>query len=162
MSSILLRWNKFVFDKLVPEAWERLLSTLIHEDPVEDIYDAWPPYQHPTSSGDSSNWQSLPRNVLQAVALANAQVWPVIPADDSSNPEYGDLASVFVVAKGDEPTALPVLAKAGLKVSEIPRYMLELLMQLKVEHAILVPSAASVELSVCNTVFDQAHLFIFM
>ena len=151
-----------MFDKLVPEAWERLLSTLIREDPVEDIYDAWPPYQHPTRSGDSSNWQSLPRNVLQAVALANAQVWPVIPALDSSAPEYGDLASIFVVAKGDEPTALPVLAKAGLQVSEIPKYMVQLLTQLKVEHAILLPSAASVELSVCDTMFDQAQPFIFM
>jgi len=102
-----------------------LLTTLVGEDGLIDVFRAWPPAQG-NQSGDAGYWKDLPANLLECIANSGARIWPVVTP--RNKPPCLELGSVIVAAKDKLDLAvLQALATFGLKITCPPTYIYELL-----------------------------------
>jgi hypothetical protein len=85
--SVLVEWNQLLFDVYIPQVWTSLLSILINEDCVSDIFRAWPHTQG-GQDGDSGYWKDLPMKLLECIVKSGAAVWPVIGPPDTSGVDH--------------------------------------------------------------------------
>jgi hypothetical protein len=85
-----VEWNQLLFDVYIPQAWMCLLTTLVEEDGLYDVFRAWPPTQG-NQNGDGGYWKHLPANLLKCIITSNARIWPVIAPRQGLPSEYLDL-----------------------------------------------------------------------
>lgn len=141
--SILIEWNKLLFDVFIPRAWTHLLKTITIHSPTAPIFSAWPVAQHFTES-DSAYWASFPKNVLDTVLGEDATVWPVTGRD-----AYKRLQDVFVARPSTSDEVIQALADTGMSVCRPPDHLFRMIEALPGwNHRILTPERASTALKV--------------
>lgn len=152
MCSALVAWNRLLFEVFIPSTWASLLPVLLEKDAFTSIYNAWPPSQPAVKVGDFVYWNDLPSNVLLAISRNKLAVWPVVGVNNSSemNVSFSDLGSLLVATKDDDPETLMSLASAGVKMTQPPEYIKELLLRAKVDFVLLDPETARQVLLVGN------------
>jgi hypothetical protein len=125
--SILVEWNKLLFDVYIPQAWMCLLTTLVEEDALSEVFRAWPPTQG-NQIGDAGYWKDLPANLLQCIIKSKARIWPVVAPRQGPPCDCLDLGSVVIAARNKpDLDVLQALATFGLKITSPPAYIYELL-----------------------------------
>ncbi|KAJ7186780.1 hypothetical protein C8R46DRAFT_279690 [Mycena filopes] len=154
--SVLVEWNKILFEYFLPRTWAALLKVLLQDDHLTEVFRAWPPAQSVVFGGDNAYWQTLPAKLLACIVSAQAEVWPVVTGSKGETlPHFAALGSLLVASTDvDEPT-LRALANAGLRVTQLPGYILQLLSDsglTDVGYTLLSPSVAYLEL--CSHVAD--------
>ena len=139
-----MKWNNLLFEIFLPRAWTILLRILVKEDHLADIFRAWPPSQPSVECGDSSYWQSLPSKLLADIAMSRSPVWPVIHHTDSKvGAQFVDFESVLVALPNTEGEILRAFGNAGIKVTQPPEYIMQLLLTSSdVAYTLLTPDNA--------------------
>jgi sacsin len=113
MHSVLIKWNRLLFNHYIPQGWVYLLKTLAEEASCNDIFSAWPPYCSSITSGDGIYWQDILPRTFRIVVEAELKVWPKVSSEGSRT--YVDLKSSLIVAQGQvDADVLAVLAALGL------------------------------------------------
>jgi sacsin len=94
LSSVLVEWNRLLFNTFIPSTWAALLPILLNTDGFTNIFDAWPPPQPPVRGSDMY-WNDLPCKVLSAIATDNLSIWPVLTSSDlgQTSPIFSELSS---------------------------------------------------------------------
>lgn len=151
--SVLVEWNHILFDAFLPRAWAALLKVLLQDDHLEDVFRAWPPRQSEVFGGDNAYWQPLPAKLLACIVASKAEVWPVIVGSPKGGPlpHFAELGSVLVASADVDDVTLRALANAGLRITQLPTYIVELLVSSEVadiRYTLLSPSVAYLALSV--------------
>ncbi|KAF7361321.1 BTB domain-containing protein [Mycena sanguinolenta] len=133
--SVLVEWNHILFDTFLPRTWAALLHVLLQEDQLKDVFRAWPPRQSEVFGGDNAYWQALPAKLLAYIVIFKAETW----------------GSLLVASADVDDATLQALANAGLRVTQLPRYIVELLSTIgptSAQHyTLLSPSIAYLGLS---------------
>ncbi|KAJ6617959.1 hypothetical protein B0H10DRAFT_1947944 [Mycena sp. CBHHK59/15] len=154
--SVLVEWNHILFESFLPRTWAALLKVLLQDDLLTDVFRAWPPAQSVVFGGDSAYWQTLPAKLLACIVASKAEVWPVVTGSkQTSTPHFADLGSVLVASADIDEATLRALANAGLRVTQLPEYILQLLSNggvADVQYTLLSPRIAYLEL--CSHVSD--------
>lgn len=122
----LVEWNQVLFDTFVPEAWAELLRQLsLHAnfDQPNDIFFAWPPQSQDTPGGDPAYWQPLARCLVRIVADKQLEIWPLVKGQNT--PLFGSIQNSLIAQSHDLPF-LPALATAGVRISQPPAYISEM------------------------------------
>ena len=128
---------------MIPQAWTSALTTLVQLDPISNIYAAWPTEQPAFNSGDAVYWRNLPLDVLKSVG--DVEVWPVV----GESAAYASLGSALVAhQKSDNVAVHRSLAKALLKIVEVPEYLINLLPEAQLLCTTLTPQSAHAKLIV--------------
>jgi sacsin len=141
--SILIEWNKLLFDVFIPRAWFHFLNTITVHFRTTDIFLAWPVANHFTES-DSAYWASFPKNVLDTVLEKGAAVWPVVGQD-----VYKRLEDVFVARPSTSGEVIQALADTGMSICRPPKHLFHMIEALPMrDHCILTPERASTALRV--------------
>jgi hypothetical protein len=153
--SILIEWNKLLFDVFIPRAWSHLLETIAIHFQTTPIFSAWPVAKHFTES-DSAYWASFPENVLDTVLANDVAVWPVIGQD-----VYKQLQDVFVSRPGTSEEVTQALAGLGMSVCRPPEHLFRMIEALpNWEHRILTPERTSDMLRVHHISFHHVFLYL--
>ncbi|KAJ7629420.1 hypothetical protein DFH06DRAFT_1338309 [Mycena polygramma] len=154
--SVLVEWNHILFDTFLPRTWAALLKVLLQDDRLTDVFRAWPPAQGVVFGGDNAYWQELPAKLLACIVASRAEVWPVVArSEGSALPHFADLGSVLVASANVDDATLHALANAGLRVTQVPGYILQLLSSggvTDIRYTLLSPNVAYTEL--CNHVSE--------
>ncbi|KAJ7119509.1 hypothetical protein C8R44DRAFT_176382 [Mycena epipterygia] len=154
--SVLVEWNHILFESFLPRTWAALLKVLLQDDHLTDVFRAWPPAQSVVFGGDSAYWQTLPAQLLSCIVKSKAEVWPVVTGSKGSrSPHFADLSSVLIASTDVDDATLRALANAGLRVTQLPEYILQLLSNsgvTDVRYTLLSPSVAYLDL--CSHVTD--------
>lgn len=130
-----------------------LLSILITNDNVTDIYQALPPPQPFLDATDSAYRHSMPRNVLRTVLEDNRAVWPIvgfklvdrsvcISDTETKKPSFTDIRSVLISSPGDDDATVAALGMAGISITRSPEYIIDLLHQMRADFNRLTPTSA--------------------
>lgn len=150
----LIEWNHVLFENFIPDAWVAMLENVIEHEEAGDIYQVWPPVQHPVSGGESAYWRKLLFRVLQVVIDRQSPIWPVIPGVTAKENalnlgvtrvrrvDYTALDSVLVAADDLDPALLGALADAGVIVTQPPAYIFVMLVESQENQNVLTPRAA--------------------
>ncbi|KAJ7280333.1 hypothetical protein C8J57DRAFT_1175059 [Mycena rebaudengoi] len=150
--SVLVEWNRILFESFLPRTWAALLKVLLQDDHLTDVFRAWPPAQSVVFGGDNAYWQTLPAKLLACIVASKAEVWPVVAGSkQASISHFADLGSALIAPSAVDETTLRALANAGLRVTQLPDYILQLLSN-SVKYTLLSPTVAYREL--CNHVGD--------
>ncbi|KAJ7131720.1 hypothetical protein C8R43DRAFT_1133662 [Mycena crocata] len=154
--SILVEWNHILFESFLPRTWTALLKVLLQDDHLTDVFRAWPPAQSVVFGGDSAYWQMLPAKLLGCIVASKAEVWPVVTGSKGSmQPHFADLDSVLLASSDIDEGTLRALANAGLRVTQLPDYILQLLSNsgvTDIRYTLLSPGIAY--LNLCSHVTD--------
>ncbi|KAJ7673472.1 hypothetical protein B0H17DRAFT_1083119 [Mycena rosella] len=154
--SVLVEWNRILFESFLPRTWAALLKVLLQEDHLTDVFRAWPPAQSVVFGGDSAYWQTLPAKLLACIVASKAEVWPVFTGSKATtHSHFADLGSVLVASPDVDDGTLRALANAGLRVTQLPEYILQLLSNsgvTDIRYTLLSPSVAYLDL--CSHVAD--------
>lgn len=139
-----MEWNRVLFNLVIPQAWKSAIETLARLNPTSNIYAAWPAEQPTFNSGDAVYWRNLPLDVLKS--SGNVEFWPIV----GENTSYGSLRSALVVPqKGkNEHYMHRILAKALVRITEIPMYLFKLLSKAQLVYMELTPQSAHAKLAV--------------
>ncbi|KAJ7058193.1 hypothetical protein C8F01DRAFT_1149905 [Mycena amicta] len=144
--SVLVEWNYILFESFLPRTWAALLKVLLQQDQLTDVFRAWPPAQSGIFGRDTAYWQALPLKLLECVAASKAEVWPVIQGPKAKQQShFADLGSVLVASIDVDDLTLQSLADAGLRLSRLPEYILNLLSSSSVtptQYTLLSPTVA--------------------
>lgn len=147
-----MEWNHILFESFLPRTWTALLKVLLQDDHLTEVFRAWPPAQSVVFGGDSAYWQTLPAKLLATIVASKAEVWPVVTGSKGSTlPHFADLGSVLVAAVDVDAATLRALANAGLRVTQLPEYILQLLSNsgvADVRYTLLSPGVAYLDLCV--------------
>ncbi|KAI0919873.1 hypothetical protein AcV5_001825 [Taiwanofungus camphoratus] len=153
-AKFLIEWNHVLFENFIPDAWVAMLENVIEHEEAGDIYQVWPPVQHPVSGGESAYWRKLLLRVLQVVIDRQSPIWPVIPGVTAKENalnlgvtrvrrvDYTALDSVLVAADDLDPALLGALADAGVIVTQPPAYIFVMLVESQENQNVLTPRAA--------------------
>ncbi|KAJ7034674.1 hypothetical protein C8F04DRAFT_1100594 [Mycena alexandri] len=126
--SVLVEWNKILFEYFLPRTWAALLKVLLQDDHLTEVFRAWPPAQSVVFGGDTAYWQTLPAKLLACIVSSKAEVWPVVSSSKGGTlPHFAELGSLLVVSTEVDEATLRALANAGLRVTQLPEYILRLL-----------------------------------
>ncbi|KAJ7471857.1 hypothetical protein FB451DRAFT_1251196 [Mycena latifolia] len=154
--SVLVEWNHILFDSFLPRTWAALLKVLLQDDHLADVFRAWPPAQSVVFGGDSAYWQTLPAQLLACIVASKAEVWPVVMGSKgTTRSHFADLGSVLIASTDVDEATLRALANAGLRVTQLPEYILQLLSNsgvTSIQYTLLTPSVAYRDL--CNHVTE--------
>ncbi|KAK7018615.1 BTB domain-containing protein [Favolaschia claudopus] len=147
--SVLVEWNKILFDSFLPRCWAALLRLLLQSDDLRDVFRAWPPRQSEVFGGDSVYWQSICAKLLACIVESKAELWPVVAGSKGGTlPQFSDLSSVLVTSSEVDEATLRALANAELRVSQLPTYIFELVSQATgLQCTLLSPSVAYLKLT---------------
>ncbi|KAJ6510488.1 hypothetical protein C8R45DRAFT_1088650 [Mycena sanguinolenta] len=148
--SVLVEWNHILFDTFLPRTWAALLRVLLQEDQLKDVFRAWPPRQSEVFGGDNAYWQALPAKLLACIVASRAEVWPVVAGSKGGTLQhFADLGSLLVASAEVDDATLQALANAGLRVTQLPTYIVELLRSIgpAAQYTLLSPSVAYLGLS---------------
>ena len=152
--SILIEWNKLLFDVFIPRAWSNLLNAITTHFPTAHIFSAWPVAKH-FSEFDSAYWASFPKHVLDTVLANNAAVWPAIGQD-----VYKRLEDVFVAYPSTSDEVIQALADTGMSVCRPPEHLFRMIEALPDwDYRMLTPERTSDTLRVLSYFF-QLTLFL--
>ncbi|KAJ7475161.1 hypothetical protein B0H11DRAFT_2034382 [Mycena galericulata] len=148
--SVLVEWNNILFQSFLPRTWAALLKVLLQDDHLTDVFRAWPPAQSVVFGGDSVYWQTLPAKLLTCIVASKAEVWPVVTGSKGSDlTHFADLSSVLVASSHVDDATLRALANAGLRVTQLPGYILQLLTDqgsTDIRYTLLSPKVAYLDL----------------
>ncbi|CAK5278239.1 unnamed protein product [Mycena citricolor] len=135
--SILVEWNHILFENFLPCTWAILLQALLQEDALEHVFRAWPSEQAVVFGGDSAYWQSLPAKLLSHIIASASPVWPLVGGS------FAVLdASVLVTGADTDAETLAALTNAGLRITQLPQYILRLLGGSQARYVTLSPKMA--------------------
>ncbi|TFY71733.1 hypothetical protein EVG20_g1277 [Dentipellis fragilis] len=132
-------WNRFLFEKLIPEIWARALPVLVNDD-SRNLYNVLPPQQQEHQTGDALYWKHLPRDVLREVVVRDLPVWLLIQAGSSG---LRTLRSVLVASSCNDEETLLSLGKAGVPIIRPPEYVYSLLGENPGKYTLLSPGEAA-------------------
>ena len=141
--SILVEWNKVLFETFIPKAWARLLEILTTDDQLTEVFRAWPPLQPKATYGDSLAWKTFPSNVFQQVLSSKMAVWPVYGASS-----FRPLESVLVAPPTIKEEIVAVLSSIGLEITRPPGYIVDIIVAQEYSKVILTPEVAHTTLLV--------------
>ncbi|PVF98748.1 hypothetical protein CPB86DRAFT_337923 [Serendipita vermifera] len=142
---LLIEWNEFIFDDLVPSLWSRAVSSLLEHNPDIDPWSLWP---IPEKIVSDVYWNSLPSILFRKCIQTGSAVWPlvVIPADQ--RPTYTSLATqptrfscfkgAFIVSADIEMAQIFSIVAAGVNVVQPPKHIFNALREF--EHSVKVIS----------------------
>jgi hypothetical protein len=109
-----------LFQKLIPRTWSYLLQELASRGLVSNIFSFWPPE---ATSGELASYCSpLPGELVGALLVAKADVWPVYQSS-----EFKSLESLVVASPIARESVLQALARLGISLTRPPRYIFDLL-----------------------------------
>ncbi|KAJ7641407.1 hypothetical protein FB45DRAFT_900138 [Roridomyces roridus] len=146
--SVLVEWNHILFQSFLPRTWMALLTVLLQDDHLTDVFRAWPPAQSVVFGGDNAYWQMLPEKLLSCIVQSKAEVWPVITGSKpGAFPHFANLESLYVASSDVDAATLRALANAGLRITQLPEYILQLLKEDGQPFKLLSPDAAYLDLS---------------
>lgn len=152
LCSVIIEWNKLLFDEFIPRAWRFLLEVLIQADGIIDIFRAWPNKQPIALSGDTVYWRSLPTRLLHFVVSSQSPVWPLYPLHKHSPMEYKALDQLMTSQPAVQESVLRSLAIMGLELTQPPAHLVDEIKTLAdPRYVILTPEAAHVALIVNTT-----------
>jgi hypothetical protein len=117
--SYLSAWNSIVFEIFIARAWPCLISTLLKNNEIRNVYDVFP-----ITTQRSGHWSNLARSVLQIIKDQAMPVWT------SDSGERVKLDDVLFVSNESTPAAAHVtdaLKKAGVTAAKVPQKIFELL-----------------------------------
>lgn len=150
--SVVIEWNKLLFEEFIPRAWRILLEVLVRVHGIVDVFRAWPNKQPITLSGDTIYWQSLPTRVLHFVVSSGSPVWPVYSLQKDSPTEYKVLDELMTSQPSIRESVLRSLTMMGLELTRPPVYLVEEIKKLvDSRYVILTPEAAHDALLVNTT-----------
>ena len=153
--SVVIEWNKLLFEEFIPRAWRFLLEVLVQEDGIINVFRAWPSKQPATLTGDTVYWQSLPTRLLHFVVSSKSPVWPLYSPHNNSPMKYkvlDQLMTTFQPAIQD--TVLRSLTTMGLELTRPPAYLADEIRKLAdPRYVILTPETAHDALLVNTIVF---------
>lgn len=136
-----------------------LITTLIEQDGLSDVFRAWPPVQG-NQNGDAGYWKNLPTALLQCISNSDARIWPIVASPNGPSCGCLDLKSVVVSAwNNPDLGTLQALATSGVKITRPPMYIYKLLDDVKLLNA-LTPTSAHVILLVSflfSGMFIESH-----
>lgn len=158
---MLVEWNHILFESFLPRTWTALLTVLLQDDQLIHVFRAWPPAQPPVFGGDNAYWQSLPAQLLDCILTSKAKVWPVVTGSkaDDTLPHFADLDSVYVAAADVDASTLRALANAGLQITQLPEYILQLLKDgAQEQFTLLSPGVAYLDLCVRHSSLGLIYL----
>ncbi|KAJ6602456.1 hypothetical protein DFH09DRAFT_968836 [Mycena vulgaris] len=148
--SVLVEWNHILFESFLPRTWAALLKVLLQDDHLTDVFRAWPPAQSVVFGGDSAYWQTLPAKLLACIVASKAEVWPVVTGSkQNTGSHFADLSSVLIASADVDEATLRALANAGLRVTQLPEYILQLLSNsgvTDIRYTLLSPGIAYLDL----------------
>ncbi|KAJ7736786.1 hypothetical protein DFH07DRAFT_842830 [Mycena maculata] len=146
--SVLVEWNHILFESFLPRTWKALLTVLLQDDHLTEVFRAWPPAQSAVFGGDNAYWQTLPAKLLACIVTSNAEVWPVFTGSgESTLPHFADLGSVLVASADVDDATLRAFANAGSRITRLPEYILQLLSEATdVQYTLLSPGIAYLDL----------------
>ncbi|KAF7322367.1 hypothetical protein HMN09_00014600 [Mycena chlorophos] len=129
---LLVSWNRAIFDKFLPDAWRVLLSILVENNELPDIWFAWPSNR----SDKTKYWSDIVAWLLTRVVELDLAVFP----------KYNDAGhhvslSEALIASTQSPELLEVLAKVGVVIVKPPAHIYRLLAsRLDMQNRLLHPS----------------------
>ncbi|KAJ6618898.1 hypothetical protein B0H10DRAFT_2028426 [Mycena sp. CBHHK59/15] len=115
---LLVTWNRTVFNDFLPTAWSRLLSILVDEKEIKDIWTAWP-----ASSQANGYWQRILPNLLEVVLASDMPVFPTFP---DAKPHVA-LSTALLASADHEIALLMALHRVGLLIVKPPKHILDAL-----------------------------------
>ncbi|KAG8928980.1 hypothetical protein FRC02_006144 [Tulasnella sp. 418] len=116
---LLIEWNRYIFNSIVPQAWSNLLQILVQAKPNLNIYSAWPSISSVSNIGDAAYWNNVPINLLQVAA--SRAVWPVMKGG------YFMLGDVMIAdGSQSESTVIQALLAANVPISQVPNHLIQL------------------------------------
>ena len=158
-ASILIQWNRLLFEDFIPRAWSQLLDALSRTHPSVDIFTAWPTPQSFSKCGESVYWKSFTEDLLQIVLQEGLPVWPTV-----GGREYQPLENVLVASPEAPLEVLTALANVGMNVcGPLPDFLFHLVSSTaEWNHRILTPDSAADTLRVSGilsntTIWLSAH-----
>ncbi|TFK17299.1 hypothetical protein FA15DRAFT_661546 [Coprinopsis marcescibilis] len=120
--SVLVEWNRVLFEALIPKGYASALFTLTTVAPEIDIFGAWPTAQNQSSCGESSYWNNFPCDVLKYVVQNGYPVWPT-----STPRSYRQLQDVFVAGSEVADDVVRVFVDLGFEITRPPTYIINML-----------------------------------
>ena len=150
--SILVEWNKVLFQDFIPKAWARLLEVLTTDDHLTEVFRAWPPSQPKATCGDSLAWRAFPSSVFQQVVSSKLAVWPVYGAS-----AFRPLESVLVAPPAIKEEIVAALSSVGLELTRAPGYIEDIIIEQEYSNVILTPKVAHTALLV--SCVEEASFF---
>jgi hypothetical protein len=129
-----VEWNRVLFDTFIPSAWAHLLPVLIGDN-LGDIFQAWPQSQTLAVTGDARLWERLPVLLLEEVGRRQSAVWPTL-GGTRRHLSFNDVA---IAADTEDEATLNALTAAGLVITRIPTYIVDLLRHSQLFHMMLTP-----------------------
>ena len=130
------------------------IETLAQLSPASNIYAAWPAEQPKFNSGDAVYWRDLPLNVLKS--SGSAKFWPLV----GESVAYGSLQSALVAPqKSKNEHVHRILAKALVKIVELPMYLFNLLTLARLACTVLTPQSAYAKLTVSSSLYRPLCIF---
>ena len=142
--SILIEWNKLLFDSFIPHSWSLLLETIPIHFPTTPIFSAWPTAKDFTES-DNAYWSSFPMKLIDTILETEAPVWPVVAHDVYKQPR-----GVFFARPSTSDEVIQALADLGMSICRPPEHLFRMIETLpNWEHRILTPERTSYTLRVC-------------
>ncbi|KAF7322356.1 hypothetical protein HMN09_00013300 [Mycena chlorophos] len=111
---LLVSWNRAIFDKFLPDAWRVLLSILVANKELPDIWSAWPS----TPSDKTKYWGDIVTHLLARVIEFNLAVFPTHGNKDKHVPLTDAL-----IASTQSPELLKVLSHVGVTLVKPPVYI---------------------------------------
>ena len=135
-SSVLVEWNRVLFDHYLPQTWVLLLlhhvSTSRLSSSTNSIWDLWPPYQPTVTTGDAVYWQGIPGNVLSRAIQSDAKLWPLLD-EYSAAAKYANLDEALLVSSLEDQHLVHTLLKAGVDLIRPAKHVMDMI-QLTPKH----------------------------
>ncbi|KAK7036693.1 hypothetical protein VNI00_011358 [Paramarasmius palmivorus] len=127
--SVLIKWNEMMFNVFLPKVWAVLLYTISQDIQSSsiDIFLAWPQPQPAVESGDSTNWKDILGKLSTEVVEQEYPIWPCEDANGAVT--FLTLTDVLLAPRDSEHPChriLSILTSAGVKVSKVPAYIIDL------------------------------------
>jgi hypothetical protein len=137
--SVLIEWNRLLFNEFIPTAWAKMLPILTKNDHLTDVFSLWPIID----VGSSLHWRTLPISLLRQVDSMNLAIWPTFGHQTAF-----DVLSSVLVAFDIEDRVLLALTEAGLKITSPPNHILEIIHMTEPHYTPLSPKMAHTALLV--------------
>jgi hypothetical protein len=131
---LLIEWNRFLFEDLIPSIWSKSIPSLLKLDKSIDPWRLWP---IPSKILPNTYWNLLPFRLFSKSFQARKAVWPLesIPTDKISaytsitlsSDTLSILDDAFVVPEDMETTHIFAIVAAGIKLVRPPPHIFNFL-----------------------------------
>jgi hypothetical protein len=131
---LLIEWNKFIFEELIPSIWSRVVPALLELDKNINPWSLWPT---PSTMISDVYWDSLPSRLFSKSLQAGNAVWPLefMPTEQMSvytsatlpSHRLSSLVDAFIAPGDVESTHILAIVAAEIDIVRPPSHIFDFL-----------------------------------